>query len=318
MFLSNIYNIINRFASPGGSKGKLHIFIFHRVLDKPDYLMPGEPDIKRFDSIIQTLSSVYKIISLSEAADGLRSKSLPARAACITFDDGYVDNYRNAFPILKKHNVPATIFVATDYIDRGVMWNDEVIESIRDYAGSITLPGLNIIDRQCQSEQNKFDLIRQILPAIKHLDQSERTNYVTHIKNITGYKTQGMMMNVNEIRELSESNITIGAHTCSHPILANLSTQESQAEISKSKNILEEIIGGEIEYFAYPNGRPNEDYAPKDVSIVKQLGFKAAVSTRKSIVGYDDDLFELPRFTPWDQNLHKFILRGLIESYRAV
>ena len=309
--LSSMYRLLNSTVSRGGEHGRVHIFIFHRVLEKEDPLQPGEPGLSRFETIIKFISEVYNVISIDDAVNCLKSGRLPKRAACITFDDGYLDNYTNAFPVLKKYSIPATIFIATDYIGRGIMWNDILIESVRGFNDKFSLPdiGIDLID--CNIPGNKKRLLNKLLPTIKYKEPGERQSLVNRIQTMTSYKPVGLMMDENEIKTLHQSNITIGAHTKSHPILAELSREESHREISGSKEQLENIINCNVDYFAYPNGNPGVDYSNKDIEIVKSLGFKAAMSTSKRITSYNDKLFELPRFTPWDLNMHKFILRSL-------
>ena len=316
MITDKIYRILTSLTSPGGNGGKLQIFIFHRVLDELTPFSMGEPDKKRFEELIRLLSYTFNIIPLAEAIERISTNSLPKRAACITFDDGYLDNYTNAYPILKKYNIPATIFIATSYIGRGIMWNDIVIEAIRSYSGILNLAGLDIINQECFSDEQRKQIIQYIIPKIKHLPQSIREEYVCEIESFTGYTRVGLMMNKDEIIDLHQNNITIGAHTQTHPILVNLSEKQSENEIAGSKEELELILGENVELFAYPNGKPDVDYTNRDVEIVKNLGFKAAVSTRLSIAAKSDSIYELPRFTPWDNSITKFMLRSCYAMYK--
>ena len=98
----------------------------------------------------------------------------------------------------------------------------------------------------------------------------------------------------------------------SHPILAKLSTREATDEIERSRDVLEALLGEKVGLFAYPNGKPGTDYLP-DVhpAIVRELGFEAAVSTRWAAARRGDDIFQIPRFTPWDRGQLKFGLRLL-------
>jgi len=317
MSKNGIYRLLASLALPGYAKGKVQIFIFHRVLDNLDPLLPGEPDIKRFDQIMRILSEAFCVIPLAEAVERLESKTLPKRAACITFDDGYLDNYTNALPILKKYNLPATIFIATSFINRGIMWNDMIIESLRSFSGEITLPKLDLNETPCIDNEQRVALVNLILHKIKHLPHDEREEIVEDITSMTNYQRDPLMLNESEILELHRNNVMIGAHTHTHPILANLSRQDSHSEIAESKEMLESLLKDKVEYFAYPNGRPSSDYTEKDVDVVKHLNFKAAVSTRKTIATSKDDIYELPRFTPWDENLDKFALRSITEAFRA-
>jgi hypothetical protein len=120
-----------RWLAPAGSGGRLSIFIFHRVLPTPDALRPGDPDVPRFERIVEFLVRYFRVLPLSQALRALEKGTLPAAAACITFDDGYADNLVAAAPVLRRHGATATIFVATGFVGGGRMFNDTIIESVR-------------------------------------------------------------------------------------------------------------------------------------------------------------------------------------------
>ena len=116
-------------ASGGG--GRLSILVYHRVLPRSDAMLAGEVEAAAFDWQMALLAEYFQVLPLSEAVHRLHSGTLPARAACVTFDDGYADNHDTALPILQKWRLPATFFIATAYLDGGWMWNDAVTESLR-------------------------------------------------------------------------------------------------------------------------------------------------------------------------------------------
>jgi peptidoglycan/xylan/chitin deacetylase (PgdA/CDA1 family) len=311
-----IYRTLANIASPGNQNGKVQIFIFHRVLDRPDPLAPGEPDIARFDEIIRRVSDTFNVISLAEAVERLRSKSLPKRAACITFDDGYRDNYTNALPILKKYGVPFTVFIATDFLDGRMMWNDQVIEAVRVQNQPLTLPELGVIDGVCASHEQKRQLLRAIIPKIKYMPSPQREELSASIAQRCGCQHMSLMMSRDDVIALRDQGVDIGAHTRTHPILANLTQQDARREIAESREYLEALLKQRVGLFAYPNGRPGQDYLQRDRELVKELGFNAAVSTPQAVATCGDDIFALPRFTPWDQNIDKFMFRSMIEAYK--
>src|SRR5205085_1443710 len=107
----------------------------HRVLADPDPLFPEEVGAPDFDAQMSILKRWFNVLPLKEALARLREGRLPMRAACITFDDGYADNATVAAPILRRHGLPATFFIATDFIDGGEMWNDTVIDTVRRAPG---------------------------------------------------------------------------------------------------------------------------------------------------------------------------------------
>ena len=125
------------------------------------------------------------------------------------------------------------------------------------------------------------------------------------------------MMTVEQVRHLHASGMTIGAHPVSHPILAKLDPVRARIEIQDSRSRIEAITGSPVTLFAYPNGKPGVDYRREHVEMVKELGFEAAVSTAWGVAHGESDLFQLPRFTPWDRSPGKFLLRLLHNTFRT-
>ena len=149
--------------------------------------------------------------------------------------------------------------------------------------------------------------IAKILDQIKYRPLQDRIRLVDEIAQVARVEPpQDLMMRSGQVLEMSRAGMQIGAHTISHPILAKLEGASARAEIAGSKRRLEDILGRSVDLFAYPNGKPELDYQAKDVEIVRELGFKAAVSTRPAAAGAGCDLFQLPRFTPWDRSLFRF------------
>jgi peptidoglycan/xylan/chitin deacetylase (PgdA/CDA1 family) len=110
----------------------------------------------------------------------------------------------------------------------------------------------------------------------------------------------------------------IGAHTVNHPILAMLDDEEARAEVVGGKRRLEEITGAPVTLFAYPNGKPARDYGPRDVEMVRKAGFAAALSTVSGVADSSSDLFQLPRFSPWEKNPYRLGLRLLLSRSPAM
>lgn len=110
---------------------------------------------------------------------------------------------------------------------------------------------------------------------------------------------------------MRQAGMQIGAHTVSHPILTKTTQEQAQQEILGSKARLEEILGERIGLFAYPNGKPAEDYSPDNVALVRSLDFDAAVSTAWGTTRQGDDIFQIRRFSPWDTTKTRFGFRLL-------
>ena len=129
-----MFPMIFRALQPPGPRGRLHTLIFHRVLPQRDPLFPGEVTAQDFNAICRWLKAWFHVLPMDQAVQQLREGSLPSRALAISFDDGYADNHEVALPILLQHGLPATFFVATGFLDGGRMWNDTVIEAVRNCA----------------------------------------------------------------------------------------------------------------------------------------------------------------------------------------
>lgn len=287
----------------------LTTLIFHRVLPKPDPLRPGEPDAKRFDQLMQFISANFSVLPLSEAAERLQQGSLPCRACCITFDDGYADNLTIALPILEKYRLPATVFIAAGYLDGGRMFNDAVIDAIAlTKQARLDLMQLDLGIYPMGSLGEKRAAVDAILDCIKFSPPELRNWQVAGILEAAacGPLPNDIMMTSEQVRELSSHGIEIGGHTVAHTILTTLDDTRAQDEITQGKSKLESIIGKSVTSFAYPNGKPGRDYLERHVSFVKQAGFERAVSTAPGVGTSKSDVFQLPRFTPWGSSSVKW------------
>ncbi len=308
--------------SPAGPGARLSIAIFHRVLPAPDPLFPDEIDRVRFDEICAWLSVWFNVMPLGGAVARLQAGSLPDRALAITFDDGYADNHDIALPVLKSHGLTATFFVATGFVDGGRMWNDTVVESLRGCKSptlelsDLRLPdiGVQVLDTPAQ----RRSAITALLGAIKYLPPQERQAVVdTVAERAQAPLPTTLMMTSAQVRALADAGMEIGAHTITHPILACLDDEAALREMRTSRATLESLLDRPVLSFAYPNGRPGRDYLPRDVALARQAGFQLAVSTAPGAARAGDDIFQLPRFTPWDGSRWKYGARMAQNLYRA-
>lgn len=283
------------------SSDRLTILIFHRVLPAKDPLFPDEPDAARFDEMMGWVGSWFNVLQLDAAVDALKSGKLPRRAAAITFDDGYADNHDVALPILKRHGLTATFFIATGFLNGGRMWNDTIIESVRHCKQpKLDLSPLKLGSHDITSSEQKRDAIEKIIGQIKYRTLAERLDITEHVAELAKVKpANNLMMTFQQILAMRDAGMEIGAHTVSHPILARTDSKTAYEEIATSKTILESHLRQPVRTFAYPNGKPGSDYLPEHPEIVKELGFSLAVSTAWGAARQSTDLFQLPRFTPW-------------------
>jgi peptidoglycan/xylan/chitin deacetylase (PgdA/CDA1 family) len=272
-------------------------------------MFPGELHAARFEATLSWLRRWFNVLPLDEAVRRLSEGTLPARAAAISFDDGYADNLTVAAPILQRAGLPATFFIATGYLDGGRMWNDGLIEAVRR----------SPLDTLTTSQWGEFSLFdwrargvaaQRLIDQIKYLEPADRERAVVEVARAaqTTLPTD-LMMSSDQVRQMHKLGFTIGAHTVSHPILARIPLDVARGEIAAGRDTLERLIDARVALFAYPNGKPGRDYLPGHVAMVRELGFDAAVSTAWGASARGDDVYQLRRFTPWDAGRLRFGIR---------
>lgn len=299
-------------VSPAGQRGRLSSFIFHRVLPQADPLLPDIPHAEQFEQMLNWIGGQFQVLAPLEACERLVSGSLPARAAILTFDDGYKDNLEVAVPILKAHGLQAAFFIATGYLDGGVMFNDRVIEAVRN-ASQVTVHlsrlGLGVLSLSGPSARRAA--IDAILTAIKHLPFAERLDAVAAVEDVlsAGALVSPMMTSL-DVARLRSSGMTLGGHTRSHPILAVLDDDAARLEIEQGRDDLRAIAGENPRLFAYPNGRKGRDYLKVHSVMAREAGFDFSFTTDFGAADRGSPHHELPRFTPWDRSRFSFQARA--------
>lgn len=297
--------------SPEGRNSRLSILIFHRILSTGDPLFPSEPTAEWFDRLLGKLKKWFNVIPLQNAVIGLNERGLPSRPLCITFDDGYADNYNLALPILKKHGLTATFFIATGYLDGGCMFNDKIITVVRAHRSDVLdLSTLDLGIHPVDSVEGKRSAIDALLKRAKYIPSPERESVADAVCKVCGVDVpKDLMMSRGQVREMFRQGMEIGGHTRNHPILAVAEATRAMAEITDGKSDLEEFTGATVNLFAYPNGKPGVDFNAEHVTMVREAGFLGAVSTAKGVSASGADVYQLPRFTPWDTNPTRFGIR---------
>jgi peptidoglycan/xylan/chitin deacetylase (PgdA/CDA1 family) len=268
----------------------LYVFNYHRI---------GEAAGTKFDRAVFSCSTrafEQHLITIKEKFIVIdteqliyltqHDKFIDNRYAIITFDDGYIDNYHKAFPLLKKHNLCASFYIATDFIDLAkIPWWDEIAFLLRHSVNqTYCLIGTN---KNFSLVENKIDkVIQQIMTAIKLLTTHNVLDVLNDIKvnfpeanlllnNIQQKESQKLFMTWSQIKEMSDNGMEIGSHTISHRILSQLSIGEQQAEISHSKSIIEKNINKKVNSLAYPVGRYH-CYNFQSEEAAKEAGYQIA------------------------------------------
>jgi peptidoglycan/xylan/chitin deacetylase (PgdA/CDA1 family) len=242
---------------------------------------------EEFEKQIRHVAANHECLSIDEAVELLAKGKLPRRSVIVTFDDGYRDNLL-ALPILKRYNVPATIYVTTGAISRArTFWWDEH-ETILGSLDALEFPWRGQSHRwDLSSEPLKhraFGDLNLMFKALAPVDQDELLNVLRDSAHARGsappYFDPEAMLSWDEVVALDrEPLITIAAHTVDHYVMRQLPEDELQRQIHESRNELERRLGHPVTHFAYPFGR--EEHADaREFSAVAAAGFASAVTTR--------------------------------------
>jgi len=296
---------------------RLIVLVYHRVLPCADELVPDQTDRKAFQSHAKVLAQYFNVVPLSDGVRRMKNGTLPSRAVSITFDDGYRDNRQIALPLLEQYGLTATFYIATGFLNGGRMWNDTVIELVRNCRdANLDLTRWGFGTWPLRSLEDRRRAISSIISQLKYRDWQDRNRCVSEFESASGLSLPyDLMMNTEDIHTLHESGMEIGAHTIHHPILSKVDRETAYAEISNSKTFLERMLHTKISSFAYPNGWPGTDYDTNHVEMVRHLGFENAVSTQPGCANGLSDPYQLPRIGVWDRGKAKFALRMMRQSY---
>jgi peptidoglycan/xylan/chitin deacetylase (PgdA/CDA1 family) len=285
----------------------LAIIYFHRVLDHPDPFLPDDPTIEEFEHLISTISKHFSTFTISKALELQALGQLPKLSLCISFDDGYADNYTNALPILDKYQIPATFFIATSGTKQGYLWNDVLLSNIRHtQAPEITTPDNSWL---LNATQNKVAAYLSLICQLKFMPNKKRDEYILNIAlQLGNIETKKCMMNKEQVRNLHELGHEIGGHTTTHSILGVQDPQVALTEIKTNQIELERILNSKIKTFAFPNGYFPRDFDQSHIDMMKECGFKFACSTNDGGVTSKSNRYSISRFMPHRKERNQFCL----------
>lgn len=311
--IAKAIRLATRLASPGGDRGRLSVFIFHRVLSREDPLLRGEPDAARFAALLDWIRDQFTLLDPLEACEWLVAGRLPARAAIITFDDGYRDNHDVALPLLQARGIRAAFFIATGYLAGQAMFNDRIIHAVRGCGNDqLHFDWVNGGSLRLDSVDARGQAVSRLISEVKHLPFDIRQRRVEAIVEQAGADAPaGLMMEPAHLRRLDALGMAIGGHTRWHPILAESEDDAARREIEAGRADLADILGRAPVLFAYPNGRFGRDYDLRHRDMVIRAGYRYAFSTEPGSAIRSTDPLQLPRFTPWDRRKLRFQARAL-------
>jgi len=267
---------------------KPKIIMFHKVYangekdNYSDYINTG-----LFEEIIIHCKKYYHLYTLSELiAYNQEHGCYPKHAVVLTFDDGFQSFYHLAFPLLKKYQAKASIFICPGLIDKGsTIWPEVIFDAYEKNALELNKTEMfTLIDElKSLSETQRQEKMQTLINADYHY-QEERT-YINRA-----------LMNWSQLREIQTSGLVeVGSHSLLHPILSKESQDKVNTEMRLSKERIESELENKVVSFCYPNGK-SDDYRETELIELKKCAYKAAVTAEFGLVTEETKALLLPRF----------------------
>ncbi|MBB3228582.1 peptidoglycan/xylan/chitin deacetylase (PgdA/CDA1 family) [Luteibacter sp. Sphag1AF] len=269
----------------------LRILAYHRIMDYPDpdtydfdlELISTSPE--RFHDQMSLLRRRFRPMRLTDVAEALDAgEALPPDAVAVTFDDGYDDNYRVAFPILRDLGIPATFFVSTGHIDTGkpFLYDWLVHMLLRTGAPSLVLPELNIDMPMPARRDEKRALAGLVLLRMKDISALEQSAMIDRLERDWRMPSlcapaQCRPMTWDQLREMHAAGYEIGSHGVYHRMLAKLPEDEMIREIRASKATLDRELPERAALMSYPVGG-DRSFNQSVIEATREAGFRAACS----------------------------------------
>jgi peptidoglycan/xylan/chitin deacetylase (PgdA/CDA1 family) len=267
----------------------LRILAYHRVMPLPDpasfdfdlELISTTPE--QFHDQMKRLKQRFRPMRLTDVITALDAgETLPPDAVAVTFDDGYDDNYRNAFPILSDLGIPATFFVSTGHIDSGrpFAYDWLVHMMLRTGAPRLLLPELSIDLPMPAERDERRQLAGRVLLEMKGLGAIEQSDLITRLEHQWRIPSdvapaECKPMTWTQLREMRTAGLEIGSHGVHHRMLAKLPRDEMVREVRESKATLDRELGKATYVMSYPVGG-DRAYDETVMQATKDAGFQAA------------------------------------------
>jgi len=290
-----------RRAEPSG-----RIFFYHRVNEENDPYFPAcSTDL--FERQIRFLAKHYQVVSLAELLGRLEQGGGAGHMVAITLDDGYQDNYHYAFPILKRYNLPATIFLTTAPIDdQQPLWFESLAAAIKKTSQQHIDVEIDLPRRfWLRNEQERLEANARIFGLLRNLSDEQRRVWHKELLGTLGASGEAdctdRMLTWDQVREMQRHGVAFGGHSVTHPFLSKMSVDAMAWEVSECKRRIEAETQSRVEHFAYPNGR-EEDFAPWNKDVLRAAGYEAAVTTIWGVNHRSTDRWELHRGQPWEED----------------
>ena len=275
------------------------ILTYHRFSRSADPLRVSRDEFERH---LRYLKKHNTVLSLDEVIDAsVNGHRMPKNPTVITIDDGYSDAYDIAFPLLKKHKLPATLYVITDFVDGKIwLWTDlmrYILNNTKKENLGVKFSNGKKLDVKLRDHSQRMRLADRVNGYLKKEPNEAKDAKISEIAKSMDVEvpkkppSEFASVDWKQISKMDKSVLKIGSHTVTHPILPNVGTEQLETELTQAKTKLEKKLNRPVKHFCYPNGSLNR----KVRSAVKNAGYKSATTTKYGLNNKQIDLFLLSR-----------------------
>jgi peptidoglycan/xylan/chitin deacetylase (PgdA/CDA1 family) len=305
------------------ARDSLLVLSYHRIGNAEDDLFdPGvfSATADEFDNQIAYLKRRLSLVTLEEALafiDGTDKDRTRRCRVLITFDDGYLDNYEIAYPILRSHGVQGVFFLATGMVgSREIPWWDRIaylVKTARRRRFSLSYPAKLAID----IDKNGLPIsLNSILKSYKQPDNYDPARFVSDLaeesKGDDPRETTRRFLNWDEAREMSRYGMEIDSHTHSHTVLSRLEPERQREELARSRAFILEKLGAEAKALAYPVGHKSS-FSGQTQIIAQEAGYRCAFSHYGGMnIQGKTSAYDVKRTKIANQSRNRFQLRASI------
>ena len=289
---------------------QLRVLAYHRVLDVPnEQSHPTDPDLvsastEAFERQMRFVIRHFRPVSFSDVVDAIEDqRPLPPRSLIVSFDDGHLDNYANAFPVLRALGIPATIFLSTAYIGTDQMYWFERVALLMYSApsGNLQLQCM-VFSVDLGDVSSRRLATAALLFKLKRVPNGQRLACLSELEGRLAYHIpEGLTpprsaLSWDEVREMSRHGIEFGSHCVTHPILTQLDDDVLLQELAESRVKIRNEIGRDLPVIAYPVGK-RDAFDVRVVNAARACGYKLGISYETGVNNLSRmDHFSIRRF----------------------
>jgi peptidoglycan/xylan/chitin deacetylase (PgdA/CDA1 family) len=246
----------------------------------------------------------YRVISLRQMVEELHDPRPRGQSVVVTFDDGYLGTYLDAFPVLKEYAIPATVYLIAASIESGEpAWYDRIFLRFQRATSEMTVTLDTRKTFRLTDLASRVEAAATAISFLRTLPDEERQRWCGSLEEampLPPEELRGSMMNWDQVREMTEAGISFGCHTMTHPVLSRLTPDAAQREVAESKWLIEQRLGIGVDDFAFPFGKAS-DCGAIGADALSALGLRTAITT---IVGVNEpgaDRFRLRRMVQGEE-----------------